>query len=210
MLPPFYPILDTRALASRGCSLLTAVRVALETGARILQIRHKEHWSRRAIDEANQVAQLCREAGAIPIVNDRADIAAIFDTGLHVGQDDLPATDARRIVGPNRLLGLSTHNVKQIVASCDEPVDYIALGPFFATASKENPDPVVGAAQFQEWVAFAPCPVVAIGGITRANAREAIAAGADSVAIISDLLPDPCTESNLRERFQEWHRLLKQ
>lgn len=208
MLPRLYPILDTTALARRNCDLVTAARALLESGAGILQIRHKAHWSRAFLADAEETAALCRQHDAIPVINDRADFARLFGAGLHVGQEDLAAADARKVVGPSALVGLSTHNTDQIAAAANEPVDYIAIGPIFATASKENPDPIVGTAKLREWRAAVARPVVAIGGITRGNAREAIEAGADSVAVIGDLLPDPCTESNLKERMEEWRRVL--
>ncbi|MCU1257172.1 MAG: thiamine-phosphate pyrophosphorylase [Bryobacterales bacterium] len=208
VLPRLYPILDTAALERRGGGLLSAARALLAGGAKILQIRHKAHWSRGLFAEAEATARLCREHGAIPMVNDRADIAMLLDAGLHVGQDDLPAADARKLIGGHRLLGLSTHNADQIAEAVMQPVDYIAIGPLFATASKENPDPVVGTERFREWRGKIGMPVVAIGGITRRNALEALDAGADSLAVIGDLLPDECCESKLRERVEEWHRVL--
>jgi thiamine-phosphate pyrophosphorylase len=209
VLPPLYPILDTAALERRGGELVRAVRAWLAAGAKMLQIRHKDHWPRAVFAEAEEAARLCREQGAMLIVNDRADIAMLLHAGLHVGQDDLPAADARKLIGPDRVLGLSTHNTEQLAIAAGEPVDYIAIGPLFATVSKEKADPVVGVAQFREWRKSVPHPVVAIGGITRHNAREVLDAGADSVAVIGDLLPDECNEAGLRERMDEWHRLLR-
>jgi thiamine-phosphate pyrophosphorylase len=206
VLPRVYPILDTAALEKCGCGMLPAARAMLEGGAGILQIRHKAHWSRVIFAEAEEIVGLCRAHGAIPVVNDRADIAMLLDTGLHVGQDDMPAADARRLIGKDRWLGLSTHNAEQLAAAVKQPVDYIAIGPLFATASKRDPDPVVGVEKFRAWRGMAAVPVVAIGGITRDNAREAWDAGADSVAVIGDLLPEICNDQNLRERTEEWHR----
>ncbi len=207
-MPRLYPILDTAALERRGCGLVEAARGVLAGGAKILQIRHKGHWSRLVFAAAEEAARLCHEFGAIPVVNDRADIALLLNAGLHVGQDDMQAADARRLIGPHRFLGLSTHNPSQIALAVTEPVNYIAIGPMFATASKENPDPVVGVASLREWRAGVPQPVVAIGGITRSNARETLDAGADSLAVINDLLPERCTELSLKERTEEWLRAL--
>jgi thiamine-phosphate pyrophosphorylase len=206
VLPRVYPILDTAAMERCGCGLFIAARAMLEGGARILQIRHKGHWSRAVFAEAEETVRLCRERGAMAVVNDRADIAMLLDAGLHVGQDDLPAADARRLIGKVRMLGLSTHNAAQLAAAVKQPVDYIAIGPLFATANKENPDPEVGVEKFRVWRKMASVPVVAIGGITRGNAREAWGAGADSVAVIGDMLPEICSEQNLKERTEEWHR----
>src|ERR1019366_7005228 len=135
-LPRVYPILDTESLDGRAIALETAAAAFLEGGAGILQIRHKRHWSRAFFDSARTVARLCGEAGATLIVNDRADFALLLEAGLHVGQDDLPPRDARRLMGAGAPIGFSSHNAAQICAAAGEPVDYVALGPVFATASK--------------------------------------------------------------------------
>ena len=126
------------------------------------------------------------------IMNDRADLAlaAEFD-GVHVGQDDLSPESARKIIGPERWLGVSTHNPQQVIAADKTSADYIAIGPVFATASKTNPDPVIGLEGVRQARALTNKPLVAIGGITRQNCRSVIDAGADSVAVISDLIRDP-------------------
>jgi len=132
----------------------------------------------------------------------------LLDAGLHVGQDDLPPADARRLIGPQRALGFSTHNLAQLAAAAHEPLDYLAFGPVFSTASKLNPDPVVGGvAGFAQARAAATLPLVAIGGVTRANARQLFDAGANAVAVIHDILPETCTPANLRARMEEWQRI---
>jgi thiamine-phosphate pyrophosphorylase len=209
ILPKLYPILDTETLARRGCGVLTAAQAMLEGGARILQFRHKGHFSRPVFKDAECIAVLAREAGATFIVDDRADIAMLLDAGLHVGQDDLPPRDARRLIGPGRMLGFSTHNPAQLAAAGSEPLDYVAFGPVFATRSKENPDPVAGLAGLAEAKEQTRFPLVAIGGITRANAREVLAAGADSLAVIHDILPETCTFQTLRARMEEWHQVVR-
>lgn len=208
-LPPLYPILDTEILARRGCTVETAVRAMIEGGVRILQFRHKGHYSRSAFEEAERAAELCRKAGALFVVDDRADIAMLLDAGLHVGQDDLPPGDTRKLLGPSRILGFSTHNEAQLLAAAGEAVDYVALGPIFGTRSKEKPDPVVGLLELRRLRALTDRPLVAIGGITRENALAVLGAGADSVAVISDLLPDTCTCETLRARMEEWQQLVK-
>ena len=208
-LPRLYPILDTATLARLGCPVEAAAEAMLAGGARILQLRHKGHFSRRVFEQAEQVAAACRRAGALFIVNDRADIALLLDAGLHVGQDDLQPRDARRLLGPQRLLGFSTHNEAQFVAALAEPADYLAFGPIFPTASKEHPDPVVGLDLLRRVRPRTDRPLVAIGGLTRYNALEVLAAGADSVAIIGDLYPEPCTPETLRARMEEWQRFVK-
>jgi thiamine-phosphate pyrophosphorylase len=200
MIPAFYPLLDP----SSGLPATEAAEAILEAGARILQFRHKGFFSRDVFDEAERIAALCRDAGALFVINDRADIARLLDAALHLGQDDLPPADARRIMPPHRIIGFSTHNADQLRAGDREPVDYLAIGPIFATGSKQNPDPVVGLDQLRTLRALTQKPLVAIGGITRDTARSVLEAGADSVAIIGDLNPQPSTKASLRARAEEW------
>ena len=171
-------------------------------------MRHKGHWSRAVFDAAREIARLCREAGALFIVNDRADIAMLLEAGLHLGQDDLPPRDARGLMGADAVIGFSSHNVQQVCAAGGEPVDYVAFGPVFATTSKRNPDPVTGIETLKECRALAEKPLVAIGGITRETAPAVLAAGADAVAVIGDLLPAELSSKSLRERMEEWQRLV--
>jgi thiamine-phosphate pyrophosphorylase len=192
-LPAFYPILDADRI-----SAVPAAEALLEAGARILQFRHKSFFSRRAFEEASQIAELCRSAGALFVVNDRADIAMLLNAGLHLGQDDLSPADARRILPTPTIIGFSTHNEDQLRAADLEPVDYLAIGPIFATGSKQNPDPVVGLDRLRALRTLTSKPLVAIGGITRELAPQVFEAGADSVAILGDLLPD------VRARAEEW------
>ncbi len=207
-LPKLYPILDTATLAQRDASLLSATRAFLQAGATLLQIRHKGHWSRGIFSESEAVAELCRERGATLVINDRADIAMLLNAGLHIGQSDLPPQVARRLIGPDRILGFSTHNEAQLTAAANEPVDYVAIGPIFPTRSKQNPDPTLTSTHLANWRKLVMRPLVAIGGIDRTNARAVLEAGADSVAIIGDLYPDSATEQTLYERATEWHQLL--
>jgi thiamine-phosphate pyrophosphorylase len=155
------------------------------------------------------VARLCREGGAALIVNDRADFAMLLDAGLHVGQEDLPPRDARRLMGADAVIGFSSHNVNQLCAAGGEPVDYVALGPVYATASKLNPDPVTGVEEIRRCRSLIEKPLVAIGGITQENAIDVLRAGADSVAVIAGLLPDAATAHSLRERMEQWQQLVK-
>jgi thiamine-phosphate pyrophosphorylase len=212
-LPRVYPILDTASLEVRGIALGTAAAAFLEGGAGILQIRHKGHWSREFFEAAKQVARFCRENGVDLIVNDRADFALLLDAGLHVGQDDLSPRDSRKLMGPDAVIGFSTHRANQLSAAGGEPVDYVALGPVFGTVSKRNPDPVVGVDEVRRCRALLEQPLVAIGGITIENALEVLNAGADSVAVIAGLLPGPLgstpTAQSLRQRMEEWQQLVK-
>ena len=207
MLPRVYPILDTESLDRRDIAMETAAAAFLEGGAGILQIRQKGHWSRRFFESARTVARLCREAGATLMVDDRADFALLLEAGLHVGQDDLPPRDARRLMGSGGTIGFSSHNAAQLCAAGGEPVDYVALGPVFATASKLNPGPAVGIEEIRRCRSLVEKPLVAIGGITQENALEVWRAGADSVAVIAGLLPDPATPRSLRERMEQWRQL---
>lgn len=206
-LPRVYPILDTELLVRRGIALETAAAALLEGGAGILQIRHKSHWSRDLFAVARQVSRLCRENGIPLIIDDRGDFALLLEAGLHVGQDDLSPRDARKLIGSQATLGLSSHNVSQLVAAGGEPVDYVAIGPIFATTSKRNPDPMVGVEEIRRCRSLIEKPLVAIGGITLENARDVWVAGADSVAIIGALLAEPATARGLRARMEEWRAL---
>ena len=137
------------------------------------------------------------------VMNDRADLCLAADfEGIHVGQDDLSPESARRIIGPHRWLGVSTHNPEQLADADKTSADYLAIGPVFETSSKAHPDPVVGLAGVRRARELTRKPLVAIGGITRANARPVIEAGADAVAVISDLLRDP------RKSAEEFLRIL--
>lgn len=209
-LPRLYPILDTATLARHGCEVEAAAEAMLEGGARILQFRHKGNFTREVFEQAERVAALCRDADAMFLVDDRADIAMMLDAGLHIGQDDVPVNIARRLIGPNRILGFSTHNAAQLAAAAELPVDYVAFGPVFGTSSKDNPDPVAGVDGVRKAkAAVGARPLVAIGGITRANAVDVLDAGADSLAVISDVFPEPCTSESIRARIEEWVQLLK-
>lgn len=208
-LPRVYPILDSDALDRRGITLEAAAAAVLEGGAEILQLRHKRHWRRATFDSARKIESLCAEAGARLVVNDRADFALLLDAGLHLGQDDLPPRDARNLIGADRLLGFSSHNPRQLCAAGGEPIDYAALGPIFGTASKENPDPMVGIEELRRCRALIEKPLVAIGGITLENAAAVWSAGADSVAVIGGLLPAMASPRGLRERMELWRSLEK-
>ena len=202
-----YPILDCDTLHARGCAVIDAAQALLDGGATLLQYRHKEFWSRDVVAEAERVGDLCRTRGALFIINDRADYARMLGAGLHLGQDDLPPRAARELLGDEAVIGYSTHHAEQLVAAASEPVDYVALGPVFGTLSKRNPDPVVGVGNLREWRTMIDKPLVAIGGITRENARQVWEAGADLVAVIGDLYPAVCDADSIRERMGEWLRL---
>jgi thiamine-phosphate pyrophosphorylase len=200
-LPAFYPILDTGVAARHGIGTVDAARQLVQAGVRILQIRHKGFLSRETLDHIERVSEMCRSAGVLFVVNDRADVARLTGTALHLGQHDLPPSAARRILGPDLPIGFSTHNEDQLRAAASEPVDYLAIGPIFGTATKENPDPVVGLDELRRLRPLTDRPLVAIGGITRDRAPEVLAAGANSVAVIGDLF---ARDVSLTSRAQEW------
>ena len=171
--------------------MLAVAEELAAAGITLLQYRNKSGNSRRMLDEARELRALLGASVKL-VMNDRADLclAAQYE-GLHVGQDDLSPDSARRIIGPDRWLGVSTHNPEQLAEADKTSADYLAIGPVFATSSKANPDPVVGLEGIRRARELTRKPLVAIGGITRANARSVIEAGADAVAVISDLLLDP-------------------
>ncbi len=175
-------------------ALVELVKPALATGVRLFQLRMKTPHAGEFYDLAAQVCALVRAGGGTFIVNDRVDVAqAVGADGVHLGQEDLPLADARKIMGPDKLIGISTHNLKQAVEAEGGGADYIGFGPIFPTSTKEHPDPVVGLAGLREVRAKVRLPIVAIGGITTKDVREVVAAGAHCVAVISAVLaaPDP-------------------
>jgi thiamine-phosphate pyrophosphorylase len=199
-----YPIVDTATLEHLGFDPVHAAAALLEGGARILQFRHKGFWSREVFAQAEEIAALCRSSSADFVVNDRADYAGLLHCDLHLGQHDLLPADARSVIGGSPIIGYSTHNQDQMRAAASEPVDYVAFGPVFSTASKDRPDPTVGLDGLRTVRALTQRPLVAIGGITLENASLCWSAGADSVAVISGLLPNPCTKISIRDRMAEW------
>lgn len=203
-LPRLYPILDTTLLERAGVPLLEAAIGMIEGGAQILQVRHKGHFSRDLFETAAHLAVLCEQAHIGFVINDRVDMAKLLNAHVHLGQDDLLPVFARQLSGPDTIIGLSTHNREQLVAANAEPVDYHALGPIFATGSKVRPDPVVGVPSLREWRPLSQRPVVAVGGITMENAGQVLGAGADSVAVISGLIPESPDRKSIRERTEAW------
>jgi thiamine-phosphate pyrophosphorylase len=200
-IPQLYPILDTAILEARGCGLLVAAEGLLEAGAEIVQFRHKGPFTQAVFGAAERVGSLCGQAGAVFIVNDRADVALMLDAGLHLGQDDLSPRDARAVIGSDRIAGFSTHNEAQILAAEVEPVDYVALGPIFVTSSKGNPDPVLGVEELRRLRNVSSRPLVAIGGIRQESFASVWSAGADSIALIGGWIPEVCTKAAVRNRF---------
>jgi len=189
-LPPIYPITDTQI---SGLSHAEQVALFAEGGATLVQLREKRAPALKFYEEAKAALAVAAERGLQLIINDRVDIAlAAGAAGVHLGQDDLPPEAARRLLGDDALIGYSTHSVAQAIEAARLPIDYLAIGPIFSTSTKDNPDPVVGLDGLRTVrEAIGSTPLVAIGGVTPANAVEVIQAGADSVAMISGLLADP-------------------
>jgi thiamine-phosphate pyrophosphorylase len=191
MLAPLYPILDTSLLTARSLDLAYIANAWQVAGVTLVQYRNKHGNAREMLRDAARIREIFPRNGiARLILNDRPDLALLADfDGVHVGQGDLLGEDARRIVGPTRWVGVSTHSSEQVAEADKTNCDYIAYGPIFLTESKTNPDPPVGLAGLSAARTLTAKPLVAIGGVTRKNCRSAIDAGADSVAVISDLLP---------------------
>jgi len=189
-LPRFYPIADV-SLFYGNDEFMRFVEELVSGGISLFQYRDKLRNPRQILDQAYEIKRRVGDTVKL-IMNDRADlcVAAGFD-GVHVGQEDLSPDGARAVIGPDRWLGVSTHNPEQLEAAAETSADYLAIGPVFATSSKVNPDPVVGLEGVRAARALTNKPLVAIGGITRQNCRSVLEAGADSVAVISDLLRDP-------------------
>ena len=186
-LPKVYAIVDAARLAPE--SLPEVARTLLDAGIRLIQYRDKRATSREMHEASRVIAEIVQAAGGIFIVNDRADVAwAAGADGVHLGQDDLPVGKARRLLPAGKIIGLSTHSLAQVEEAERAPVDYVAFGPIFATRSKERPDPVVGLPGLRAAREATRKPLVAIGGITLENAREAMESGADSLAVIDGLL----------------------
>jgi thiamine-phosphate pyrophosphorylase len=184
-LPSLYAILDT-TLAPEP---VAAAEALFAGGIKLMQYRHKGEFARKHWEQCCRIAEMARQAGAIFIVNDRLDIALMAGAdGVHLGQDELPLEAARRVAGAGCIIGMSTHYPAQTAAADALPVDYIAIGPVFATNTKENPDPVIGLNGVAAARRETNKPLVAIGGITRENAASVLGTGADSVAVARDLL----------------------
>jgi thiamine-phosphate pyrophosphorylase len=218
-IPRLYCIADAACFPTT-LELVRFAEALVGGGCTLLQYRNKSGNARVMLEQARQLkksfgshSNVAKNAtlgwgshtGSVRLImNDRADLclAAEFD-GVHVGQEDLSPESVRKIIGPDRWLGVSTHNPEQLSEADLTSADYLAIGPVFATSSKERPDPVVGLEGVRRARALTHKPLVAIGGITRANAASVIEAGADSVALISDLLREP------RKSAEEFFRILR-
>jgi thiamine-phosphate pyrophosphorylase len=201
-LPRLYAILDSSVFPDTE-ALCASAKELVAGGVTLLQYRNKAGNARQILEQARELKR-CAGGSVRLIMNDRADLclAGGFD-GVHVGQDDLSPEGARKVIGENFWLGVSTHNPEQVAEADKTSADYIAVGPVLPTVGKANPDPVIGLEGVSKTRALTRKPLVAIGGITRANAGSVIAAGADAVAVISDLLREP------RKSAEEFLRILR-
>ena len=209
-LPRLYPILDAGLLRARGMDAAVFAASLRAAGIEWLQYRNKQGEEAEVVREAAAIREVFASAPVRLILNDYAGLLARtgFD-GVHVGQGDMAPAAARKQIGAQAILGLSTHSVEQALAAVDTDCDYIACGPVFATASKQNPDPVIGLDGVRAIRRVTRKPLVAIGGITRANCRSVLEAGANSVAVISDLLPAPGSRDATQKIAEEFLALLR-
>jgi thiamine-phosphate pyrophosphorylase len=186
-LPKIYPITDT---SLSGLSHRDQVEQLIDGGATLIQLREKRASPREFFQDARAALSIAHSAGIKLIINDRVDIAlAIAADGVHLGQTDMPVEAARRLLGDDAIVGFSTHNVNQVEKAVRLPIDYLAFGPIFPTATKENPDPIVGLAELAQIKNLVgSLALVAIGGISASAIRDVLASGADSVAVISAVL----------------------
>jgi len=200
-LPRLYAILDASCFPDTAAIGVAASELAAG-GVTMLQYRNKSGNARQMLEQARELKRRLGNSVKL-IMNDRADLclAAEFD-GVHVGQDDLSPEGVRKVIGNALWLGVSTHNPAQLAEADATTASYLAIGPVFATGSKANPDPVIGPEGVRQARRLTRKLLVAIGGITRANCQEVMAAGADTVAVISDLLPEP------RKTAEEFFRIL--
>jgi thiamine-phosphate pyrophosphorylase len=188
-LPRLYPVLDVDLCRARQIEPLAVLAAFLDGGATLIQLRDKDPSSGARLALADAAVTLARGAGARLIVNDRADLARLSGAdGVHVGQEDLPVEEARRIAGPDAIVGISTHDATQVAAAVRTSASYIAVGPVYGTASKDTGYTARGLDLVRHASRASRVPIVAIGGITLERAPEVIDAGAGSVAVISDLL----------------------
>lgn len=196
-LPKIYPITDTRLT---NLSHYEQAKILIESGAKLIQLREKYALPKIFFEDAQKVLELARRNSVKIIINDRVDIAlALKADGIHLGQDDLPPAEARKILGEKAIIGYSTHNLEQALKAGQMPIDYLAIGPVFATQTKENPDKVVGIENLRKIrKAVGNFPLTAIGGITRENFFSVFETGADSLAIIKGILFPP---EKIKENF---------
>jgi thiamine-phosphate pyrophosphorylase len=207
-LPRLYAILDVDLIQARGLAPDSVLDAWLEAGVRLLQLRAKSLTFGPMLELAQRSGEVCRRAGATFIVNDRADVARLArSSGVHLGQDDLGVSEARRLLSDDQLVGVSAHHPGQVGAALAQSADYVAIGPVYQTSTKERTDPTVGldgVVAASALTRAVSTPLVAIGGITLESAPAVLASGADAVAVISDLMA-----GDWRHRVAEFLRALR-
>ena len=202
-LPKIHPITD---VGLSGISHAEQVRRLVRGGARLIQLREKDRGTARWIDDARDALAAARDGGAKLIINDRVDVAMVLGAdGVHLGQDDLPPAEARKLLGPDKIIGFSTHSLEQALAAIEMPVDYIGVGPIFSTTTKAAPDPVVGTELLSAIRnAAAGVKIVAIGGIRADSLLSVLNAGADSAAMVGAIIGETAL---IEERMDAMIRL---
>jgi len=196
--PFIYPLTDRKLAGSAPIGEI--IRALCSGGARLIQLREKGSTAREFLETALEAVAAARACGARLLVNDRVDIACLADAdGAHLGDKDFPPSEARLLLGPKAIIGISCHSLEDVEAATGEPVDYIAVGSVFPTDTKVLRFPVVGTEMIRQARTLSSLPIVAIGGITRDNAAEVIAAGADGIALISELMVPGEIGSRTRE-----------
>ncbi len=190
-LPGFYAIIDAGVLMKRRVDLSDFARAIRDAGVQLVQYRDKNSAPQTILHNAEIIRDIFAGSGCLLMMNDRADLAALAGwDGVHVGQGDLSPEDARRVVGAGSWVGVSTHSEEQVRLAELSCADYVAVGPVFATGTKRDAEPVIGLAGVTLARALTKKPLVAIGGVTRANARSVLEAGADSIAVIGALIDE--------------------
>jgi thiamine-phosphate pyrophosphorylase len=199
---PLYTIADT--LGRSELSFVDLAEQLCTGGAKLMQLRVKELPARDFLAIAQEVRPICRRFGCLLIINDRADIALAVDAdGVHVGQEDLPLIATRKVIGPGKIIGVSTHDPTQAVIAQRNGADYIGFGPLFGTTTKTTGYSARGLDQLREIRQIVSLPIAAIGGVTSERARSALAAGANAVAMISDLVLAPHVAAKVRETLEQ-------
>lgn len=192
----FYLVTDS-GLSKKGT--LSDVKKAVEAGCKIIQYREKNKSTKGMIDEASEIRRICSDR-AIFLVNDRVDVALAVDAdGVHIGQDDMPIETARKLLGPDKIIGLTVHNVDEAVEAEKNGADYVGLGSIFDTSTKKDAGKGIGPARIREVKNAIKVPVVAIGGINKENCRNVVENGADSLVAISAVICSDDVKKETRE-----------
>jgi thiamine-phosphate pyrophosphorylase len=196
-----YLVTDTRLAADRPLDLI--VEAAIRGGAKIIQYRDKGATTRKMVETAKALCCLCHRMGARFLVNDRLDVALAVDAdGIHIGQDDMPPGVARKLLGPDKLIGVTVHNLDELKAAEEESVEYLSIAPIFATSTKPDHQSPLGLKGLRALAMQTGRPLVAIGGISHANAAEVIRSGAHGVCVVSAIMTAADPENATRELYR--------